>query len=125
LQIPKIHANSQLGRRVFADISSGISSPASPVVSLVGNNIEIYDHLVFLLCYERNADGRKVKLVLQARHKLTGTLLRAKMLKMRSEVTADDPSFSDRMEVGHVLVSLPKSNKIVVGRGESLYVHFI
>ena len=79
---------------------------------------QIYRSYIFLLCYERTQRGKKVKLELQVRDKLTGALLAEKVLKTRTDFTEHDPSFTDRMEVGVVLATLPQSNKIVVARGK-------
>ena len=113
-----------MGPAVTVMLNSGLAKFPAPTVTLVGDNIEIYNSVLFLLCYERSISGLKQRLVLHIRDKLTGFLYAEKVLKDRAnnfEGLIQDPSFSDAMEVGHILVSLPHSGKIVVAKGK----HFI
>jgi|FrelakmetLWP11LW_1041352.scaffolds.fasta_scaffold315647_1 hypothetical protein len=92
-----------------------------PTITLTGNNLDLYNSYIFLLCYERDSAGTKLKLLLHVRNKLTGFLLAEKVLKTRFE---DEVSFSDRMEVGHIIAAIPQSNKIVVGACKKYFETF-
>jgi hypothetical protein len=98
-------------------LNFGVRQYPRTTVTLVGDNLDFYNSTLFLLCYERSSDGTKKKLVLHARDKLTGVLITEKVLKVRSGEDEDDPTFSDRMEVGHVIATLPQSGKVVVAKG--------
>jgi hypothetical protein len=95
-----------------------------PPITLTGNNLDLYNSYIFLLCYERDSAGTKLKLLLHVRDKLTGFLLAVKVLKTRFEADEDEVSFSDRMEVGHIIAAIPQSNKIVVGACKKYFYTF-
>ena len=116
LKTPKTR-NSRLGTPVMVFLNSGIRQNLRPTITLVGDNLDVYNSTLFLLCYERSMNGTKKKLVLHGRDKLTGVLIVEKVLKVRSDEDEDDPTFSDRMEVGHVIATLPQTGKVVVAKG--------
>lgn len=120
LQTPKIR-NSRLGSPMMVLLNSGLRQIPRPTVTLVADNLDVYNSTLFLLCYERSRNGTKKRLVLHGRDKLTGVLLVEEVLKVRSGEDEDDPTFSDRMEVGHVIATLPQSGKIVVAKGKTNY----
>ena len=116
-----------MGPAVTVILNSGLRQVPAPTVTLVGDNLEIYNSVLFLLCYERSISGLKQRLVLHMRHKLTGFLFAQKVLKDRAnnfEGLIQDTSFSDRMEVGHILVALPQSGKIIVAKGKICQIFY-
>ena len=116
-----------MGPAVTVMLNSGMARFPAPIVTLVGDNLEIYNSVLFLLCYERSISGLKQRLVLHIRDKLSGFLYAEKVLKDRAynfEGLVQDPSFCDAMEVGHILVSLPHSGKVVVAIGKHFNKYF-
>ena len=118
LKTPKTR-NSRLGTPMMVFLNSGLRQIPRPTVTLVGDNLDVFNSTLFLLCFERSSNGAKMRLVLHGRDKLTGLLIIERVLKVRSGEDEDDPTFSDRMEVGHIIAALPQSGKIVVAKGTS------